>query len=810
MISSIALQQKFLKKGHYDKLPKTKEELYKLYTDTYGPIDLESWTNDKLIKNIKEKKFTGKLPSTKKELQNLYLQLYKQTNTNTEIKQPEQVDIKMTIAQLKEQALKLGYTGPNLQLKKNWIALLTKLQNKDKQPLENKDTNMTISQLKIQVLKLGYTGPNLKLKKDWIALLTKLQKQPIKDKQPSDIKPIVQLEINMTIPQLKTQVLKLGYKGVYPKLKKDWIELLTKLKKPDENACKQIGGFSYTITPLGYTKNDIKIKLSNKNVGIVFTKCKNKICTFEIDDDASQYKMFTFVMENDNGTYDGMEIENNQVLTIQELPKNLHEKLLGQCKPIQVPKPALDIIDKFNKKTTDFCNNILENYKLIPIAGNGNCFFQSIANATNSTVQQVRQKMANQLTQKLVDIRNEFNTLVKTLQDYKTELLTDGTYVGDYDVEQLFPLAYSKLGLIILNTGGDANQCTITCSSNLLENKEKYIVLLFQRNLKQDTDAGAHYDLISINSKLQLSFNDLPTNLINSIHKQCKTIQLKSITEKVIEKPKLPVEQISKPNLVLPVEKEKIISKSNLVVPVEKEKIISKPNLVLPVEKIISKPNLVLPVEKKKPNIEDELNTLVHLNSDKIKQLLKDKGYTGIPPKYKKDLIELYKQLYLTKDATADIKKDEPKVENMTLVQLQTELKKKNITKYLPRTKLEMIKLLKADRCDPINNVWCKDDQVCDLRNNVCLDKPDIKSTKNVTVIFDEINGHPIAGPSVNIFKTKNDVTKQKDVEPVSITIPKSIEGDDVIHVQNINELATILESLTSQNNFNKTISLLI
>ena len=57
----------------------------------------------------------------------------------------------------------------------------------------------------------------------------------------------------------------------------------------------------------------------------------------------------------------------------------------------------------------------------------------------------------------------------------------------------------------------------------------------------------------------------------------------------------------------------------------------------------------------------------------------------------------------------------------MSLPQILDELKKKGITKNLPRKKDLLIKLLKAPRCKPMENVWCDDNSICDVMNNVCI-----------------------------------------------------------------------------------------
>lgn len=460
-------------------------------------------------------------------------------------------------------------------------------------------------------------------------------------------------------------------------------------------------------------------------------------------------------MENTKGTFDGMEINGHQVLTIDELPTNLYDKLLGNCDINNVPQEVMKFIEKIEKKTKIVCDNLIENYKIIPIDKDGNCFFQAVANALNIPMQKVREQMAKQLTQPLVDVRNEFETTNKTLKQYEDDLLKNNTFVSDYDVEQLFPIAFPGIGLIILNINDNSSGCDITCSSNLLENKNRYIILLLQHDLNGD----AHYDLISIDSKLVLPRGELSDKLVKHVHNQCKTIHLDKENEKTVEE----------------------------------------------IHPILSNQDKANPIGKEKP-----INIDTAIKKDEIKQMLKNKGYTGLLPKYKNELIDIYNKLYAeSPKKTNDVDEPMKPLEKMTLQEIQTELQKKNITKYLPRTKTELIKLYNADRCDPLNDTWCSDDKICDLRNNVCMDKSDIKPTKNTSILFETMNDHQIAGTSANLFQLKHAIKNKKTTEPISLTIPQSVENG-VIKVASISELKQQLLDIVHQNTFYKLISELV
>ena len=496
-------------------------------------------------------------------------------------------------------------------------------------------------------------------------------------------------------------------------------------------------------------------------------------------------------MENTKGTFDGMEINGHQVLTIDELPTNLYDKLLGNCDINNVPQEVMKFIEKIEKKTKIVCDNLIENYKIIPIDKDGNCFFQAVANALNIPMQKVREQMAKQLTQPLVDVRNEFETTNKTLKQYEDDLLKNNTFVSDYDVEQLFPIAFPGIGLIILNINDNSSGCDITCISNLLENKNRYIILLLQHDLNGD----AHYDLISIDSKLVLPRGELSDKLVKHVHNQCKTIHLDKENEKTVEEIHPILSNQDKANPIgkeKPVNIDTIQDKAN---PIGKGKPIN-------IDTIQDKAN---PIGKEKP-----INIDTAIKKDEIKQMLKNKGYTGLLPKYKNELIDIYNKLYAeSPKKTNDVDEPMKPLEKMTLQEIQTELQKKNITKYLPRTKTELIKLYNADRCDPLNDTWCSDDKICDLRNNVCMDKSDIKPTKNTSILFETMNDHQIAGTSANLFQLKHAIKNKKTTEPISLTIPQSVENG-VIKVASISELKQQLLDIVHQNTFYKLISELV
>lgn len=97
-------------------------------------------------------------------------------------------------------------------------------------------------------------------------------------------------------------------------------------------------------------------------------------------------------------------------------------------------------------------------------------------------------------------------------------------------------------------------------------------------------------------------------------------------------------------------------------------------------------------------------------------------------------------------DVGGDVKDD---LEAKSLKDLKQLLIEKGFTENLPKTKKDIITLLRQPRCDPENNVLC-DDGLCEIPNKVCVDK----KKKG----YDElvINGKVVVGNRESIEKLKN------------------------------------------------------
>ena len=110
-------------------------------------------------------------------------------------------------------------------------------------------------------------------------------------------------------------------------------------------------------------------------------------------------------------------------------------------------------------------------------------------------------------------------------------------------------------------------------------------------------------------------------------------------------------------------------------------------------------------------------------------------------------------------------------VDKMKTKDLIEALKAKGITRYIPKSKSELVQMYNATPCDPVQGVWCnKPDEVCDLRNNLCMPKDSIKSTKKLAMVFDTVQDHPVAGTNANLADLKSKMTQAQP--PVQAQVP--------------------------------------
>lgn len=196
---------------------------------------------------------------------------------------------------------------------------------------------------------------------------------------------------------------------------------------------------------------------------------------------------------------------------------------------------------------------------------------------------------------------------------------------------------------------------------------------------------------------------------------------------------------------------------------------------------------------------EKEFEKISHLNVPDIKLLFQKKNYIGKLPTHKKELLELFKQLFVEK--IENIPQENVDYNSLSLQEIVAELKKLGITTNLPRKKQQLLDLLTAPRCDPVNNQWCDGDKICDIMNNVCITESQMKGN----VIKDEIDKHTISGTK-NMINNLKDKIKDSTVTDLNIGFTQT----EMYSVSNKTELLKYLDNLqkntvdSSFNNFLK------
>jgi len=167
--------------------------------------------------------------------------------------------------------------------------------------------------------------------------------------------------------------------------------------------------------------------------------------------------------------------------------------------------------------------------------------------------------------------------------------------------------------------------------------------------------------------------------------------------------------------------------------------------------------NIVLPGYTKK------------INKMKIKELreyasrMNLKGYSGLnkddlivfitenkPEKKQKTPVKY--NLPLSKEEVKSLKKNE-------MIQI---LKDNGITTGLPQKKSDIMLLLQQNKCSPIDKKYCDKNEVCDIRNNVCM-PPDFSKRGLIKI---KLDGKEIIGTKQAIDKIKEHI-KQNVKQPV-------------------------------------------
>ena len=136
----------------------------------------------------------------------------------------------------------------------------------------------------------------------------------------------------------------------------------------------------------------------------------------------------------------------------------------------------------------------------------------------------------------------------------------------------------------------------------------------------------------------------------------------------------------------------------------------------------------------------NKVDLIVFITGNKQGDKQGDKQKT--PEKYK---------LPLSKEDVKSLKKKE-------MIQI---LKDNGITIGLPQKRSELMLLLQQNKCSPIDKKYCDNDEVCDIRNNVCM-SPEFSKRGLIKI---KLDGKEIIGTKQAIDKIKEQI-KKKRVQP--------------------------------------------
>ena len=160
-----------------------------------------------------------------------------------------------------------------------------------------------------------------------------------------------------------------------------------------------------------------------------------------------------------------------------------------------------------------------------------------------------------------------------------------------------------------------------------------------------------------------------------------------------------------------------------------------------------------------------------------LKLMAKSIGLVGFS-KLKKD--ELIKAILDVKSSKKQEKEEKEEVKSgqldlysMTVKDLQDLLKSKGITVGLTtKSKEQLIELINAPTCNPVENKYCEDGQICDIRNNVCV-KSKINNLFEMT-----INNKKVLGTKKGLEELSNILKKQEREEEKKVYEKQEVIGE--------------------------------
>jgi hypothetical protein len=223
--------------------------------------------------------------------------------------------------------------------------------------------------------------------------------------------------------------------------------------------------------------------------------------------------------------------------------------------------------------------------------------------------------------------------------------------------------------------------------------------------------------------------------------------------------------------------------------------------------------HLILPGTTKKISEIKVIELKKYAKKEKIK------GYSNKP---KSELIKMIgiflNKTSLNKNMKVQLKLplNDEQIKNLKKKDMIDILKYNGVVIGLPNKKSELIKLLQQNKCSPIDNKYCDNNDICDIRNNICMPpnfkkrglvkitmngKEIIGTKKAIDNLSKEIKNSPVR--NIDIFDANNndviDIIEDKEV----IDIPKNkiniISDDEIEEIELLND-ENIINNLNNLN----------
>ena len=211
--------------------------------------------------------------------------------------------------------------------------------------------------------------------------------------------------------------------------------------------------------------------------------------------------------------------------------------------------------------------------------------------------------------------------------------------------------------------------------------------------------------------------------------------------------------------------------------------------------------------------------TTKKLSEMKVSELKKYAKEVKIKRYSNKPKSELIKMIGIFLNKTSPVKNvkvefklplNDEQVKNLKKKDMIDILKDNGVIIGLPNKKSELIKLLQQNKCSPIDNKYCDNNDICDIRNNICM-SPNFKKRGLVKITM---NGKEIIGTKKaidNLSKQiknspiiNNNIFEANNNDVIDIIEDKEVIGipEDKINILSDDEIEEI-ELLNDENNIN-------